>query len=115
MTLNEENAKVYAMNLIKEVFSKNITTDADGKGFGGTFNRERLAKNKIDPIFNYDNIDTFVNEVLDYIKTNSPKIYKRYKTIIKDLATEYGNAKMKIGRKSAYASIVSEDTKYFNY
>lgn len=111
MTLNEDTAGAYASGLIREVLSRDIKTDAEGKGFGGTFNRERLAKNKIDAVFNYPNAETFTNEVLEAVKVKNPMLYNRYQNLIKNLAKEYATKKLVIRQKT---TVVKEEH-YFNY
>ena len=80
MILNEEKATAYAEGLIKKVLSKDIKTDEQGKGFGGTYNRERLTAGlKVkDFTFNYNNADTFANDVYQSVLTNVIKLFMRY-------------------------------------
>lgn len=96
MILNEEKATAYAEGLIKKVLSKDIRTDEQGKGFGGTYNRERLTAGlKVkDFTFNYNNADTFANDVYQSVLTKTGNKYKRLENIIKDISRDYATAKI---------------------
>lgn len=108
MTLKEDNASSYAKAL-SDILSRDVKTDNEGKFYGGAFNRKRVP---LDSIFNYTNATVFANDVLKQFETKYPKLYKRYKGIIEDLATEYATAKMKTSKR-VIASVVTES--YFNY
>lgn len=108
MTLKEDNAGSYAKAL-SNILNRDVKTDSEGKFFGGSFNKKRIP---LDSIFNYTNAAVFANDVLKQFETKYPKLYKRYKSIIEDLATEYATAKMKTSKRVS-ASVVTES--YFNY
>ena len=108
-TLNEDNAGSYAVGLVREVLARNIKTDAEGKGFGGTFNTNRL---NVDKIFNYTDSEKFANDVVAAISAKYGKKYRNWENIIKDIARDYAEKKMKISKPGA-ASTVTES--YFDY
>jgi len=108
MTLKEDNAGSYAKAL-SDILNRDVKTDEEGKFYGGSFNRKRIP---LDNIFNYTDAKVFANDVLKQFETKYPKLYKRYKGIIEDLAIEYATAKMKTSKRVS-ASVVTES--YFNY
>ena len=119
MTLNEENAGAYAAGLISDVLSKNIKTNEQGKGFGGTFNRERLQKGEKvkDFTFNYNNADTFANDVYQSVLTKTGDKYKRLENIIKDISRDYATAKIAQVQQRANNNNNNNNIResYFNY
>ena len=114
MILKEDNAPSYAKALANTL-SAHIKDENPNNAFaawGGSFNRERLAKP--DYVFNYDNAQTFAQDVADAIRKFNPQIYTRFRNIINHLATDYANKKM-VTSKKVISSVQTEEVNYFPY
>jgi hypothetical protein len=109
MIINEDNAGAFSKGLLK-VLGKDIKTEADYSAFGGKWVKERVGK---DNIFNYDDPEIFVRDVINVFTVSYPTVLRGYRTIIKDLARDYAKEKIKYSHKGE--GYVQESVKYFNY
>lgn len=110
MIINEDTAAAYAMGLAKCLGTDLKQDTKEYKAMGANFNRKRIP---LDNIFNYTNANVFANDVLNIFNQRYPALFRKYNGIIRDLASNYAEEKMKVSRV-ANAS-VETNFKYFNY